>query len=137
MENFETTHPRFKITSETGKFLFAIYLITAVLVGINMLIAMMNSSFEYVAEDKQCLNWNMSRTAMWLEFADNDEYLLPPPYNILHYPVQVCMRKWKAEEKEKSKDPAEKMEMNKVDDPGREGILQKIVNRYLENDTKE
>ena len=49
MENFEITHPRFKITSETGKFLFAIYLITAVLVGINMLIAMMNSSFEYVA----------------------------------------------------------------------------------------
>jgi hypothetical protein len=48
-ENFEKTHPRFKITSKTGKFLFAIYLITAVLVGINMLIAMMNNSFEYVA----------------------------------------------------------------------------------------
>ena len=49
VENFETTHPNFKVTSNTGKLLFAIYLISAVLVGINMLIAMMNNSFEYVA----------------------------------------------------------------------------------------
>jgi hypothetical protein len=49
IENFETTHPKFEITSDTGKILFAVYLISAVLVGINMLIAMMNNSFEYVA----------------------------------------------------------------------------------------
>ena len=49
IEIFEGTHPKFHVTSKTGKFLFAIYLITAVLVGINMLIAMMNNSFEYVA----------------------------------------------------------------------------------------
>ncbi len=49
IEKFETTHPKFQLTSKTGKFLFAIYLISAVLVGINMLIAMMNNSFEYVA----------------------------------------------------------------------------------------
>ena len=49
VEKFEGTHPKFNVTSNTGKFLFAIYLITAVLVGINMLIAMMNNSFEYFA----------------------------------------------------------------------------------------
>ncbi|CAB3992312.1 short transient receptor potential channel 3-like, partial [Paramuricea clavata] len=91
MENFGKTHPRYKITSETGKFLFAIYLIFAVVVGINMLIAMMNNSFEYVAEDKRCLNWKMSRTAMWLEFTDKADFWLPPPYNILHYLIYFVM----------------------------------------------
>lgn len=48
VDDFEKTHPRFKITSSIGKFLFAIYLISVVLVGLNMLIAMMNNSYEHV-----------------------------------------------------------------------------------------
>jgi hypothetical protein len=35
----------------------------------------------------------MSRTAMWLEFADEDDYLLPPPYNVLHYPISYVCKK--------------------------------------------
>ena len=53
VEKFESTHPKFKITSDTGKLLFGVYLITAVLVGINMLIAMMNNSFEYVTVSQE------------------------------------------------------------------------------------
>jgi hypothetical protein len=49
VEKFETPHPRFNITANTGKLMFAIYLIIVVLVGVNMLIAMMNNSYEYVA----------------------------------------------------------------------------------------
>ncbi|XP_028397955.1 uncharacterized protein LOC114521651 [Dendronephthya gigantea] len=65
IEKFDSTHPKFEITSKVGKVLFAIYLIIAVLVGINMLIAMMNNSFEYVANDKDDMKWKMSRAAMW------------------------------------------------------------------------
>jgi hypothetical protein len=49
VKNFEITNPRFGITSKTGKLMFAIYLISVVLVGMNLLIAMMNNSYEYVA----------------------------------------------------------------------------------------
>ena len=99
IEKFETTHSKFEITSKTGKFLFAVYLISAVLVGINMLIAMMNNSFEHVTDDKDALNWKMSRTAMWLEFARKEDDLLPPPYNILQLLFSICEKflpKWKA-----------------------------------------
>lgn len=63
VEKFESTHQKFGITREVGKILFAIYLITAVLVGINMLIAMMNNSFEYVAVSQKCFTENVLTVA--------------------------------------------------------------------------
>ena len=50
LEDFYTTGKRrFKITQETGEFLFGAFSICAVLVGVNMLIAMMNNSYEFFA----------------------------------------------------------------------------------------
>ena len=49
LDEFETTGERFEITRETGKLMFAMFSIIAVMVGINMLIAMMNNSFEHIA----------------------------------------------------------------------------------------
>jgi hypothetical protein len=48
VDKFETNQRRFGITSETGKIIFAAYLISAVLVGINMLIAMMSNTYNYI-----------------------------------------------------------------------------------------
>ncbi|CAB4021493.1 short transient receptor potential channel 4-like, partial [Paramuricea clavata] len=92
VKNFEIANPRFGITSKTGKLMFAIYLISVVLVGMNLLIAMMNNSYEYVANDKTALNWTMDKTALWLEFAQKDDYILPPPYCILQIVIYVCDR---------------------------------------------
>ncbi|CAB3999926.1 Hypothetical predicted protein [Paramuricea clavata] len=91
----------------------------------------------------------MSRTAMWLEFADDkDDYLLPPPYNVLHIPISYFRKKWKERkvDPERKKDP-EKIEMNDIDnDDGNKKlknldrkriILQDIALRYLEKKTKE
>ena len=47
--DFETTDERFNYTKETGTFLFAMFSICAVIVGINMLIAMMNNSYELIS----------------------------------------------------------------------------------------
>ena len=49
LEYFNTKGEQFEITQETGKFLFGMFSICAVMVGLNMLIAMMNNSYEFIA----------------------------------------------------------------------------------------
>ena len=49
LEYFNTKGEQFEITQETGKFLFGMFSICAVMVGLNMLIAMMNNSYEFFA----------------------------------------------------------------------------------------
>ena len=45
---FEVAEIRFKTTEYTAKFLFGLFLISVVLVSLNMLIAMMNNTFNKV-----------------------------------------------------------------------------------------
>lgn len=49
LEEFETKDRTFEITEETGKVLFAFYSICAIVVALNMLIAMMSHSFEAIS----------------------------------------------------------------------------------------
>jgi hypothetical protein len=52
LEDFDTKDRTFKITEETGKILFAFYSICAIMVALNMLIAMMSHSYEYISVRK-------------------------------------------------------------------------------------
>ena len=52
LEEFETKDRTFDITQETGKILFAFYSICAIMVALNMLIAMMSHSYEYISVRK-------------------------------------------------------------------------------------
>ena len=47
-EEFETKNEKLAITQRTGKILFALYSVCAVVVALNMLIAMMSNSFDYI-----------------------------------------------------------------------------------------
>lgn len=47
-QSFQTKDPNFTITRETGVFLFGLFQILAVIVAVNMLIAMMTKSFENI-----------------------------------------------------------------------------------------
>ena len=49
LDEFETKNHTFEITEKTGKVLFAFYSICAVMVALNMLIAMMSHSYEYIS----------------------------------------------------------------------------------------
>ena len=49
LDDFETKDKSFEITQETGKVLFAFYSIFAVMVALNMLIAMMTHSYENIS----------------------------------------------------------------------------------------
>lgn len=49
LDVFNTDDHTFKITQKTGKWLFAFYSICAVMVALNMLIAMMAHSYDYIS----------------------------------------------------------------------------------------
>jgi hypothetical protein len=52
LEEFETKDGTFKITQKTAKFFFAFYSICAIIVALNMLIAMMGNSYDYISVRK-------------------------------------------------------------------------------------
>ena len=49
LSDFDTKDSTFEITQETGRLLFAMYSILAVLIALNMLIAMMSHSYDYIS----------------------------------------------------------------------------------------
>lgn len=53
LEAFELESSTFYITQTTGETLFAIFNIVAILISLNMLIAMMSNSFQQIAVGKR------------------------------------------------------------------------------------
>lgn len=80
--------PAFYLTQLFGRLGFLIYLVCTVIVALNMLIAMMNNSFDRVMgdEDKE---WKFSRAQMWLEYIDKGN-AIPVPFNLLYYIFYFC-----------------------------------------------
>ncbi|XP_028395064.1 short transient receptor potential channel 5-like [Dendronephthya gigantea] len=87
LEDFETKDHTFEISAQTGKILFAFYSICAVMVALNMLIAMMTHSYEYISQDED-IQWKFSRTQLWLEFVEKGS-TLPSPYNLIPNPRAI------------------------------------------------
>jgi hypothetical protein len=52
LEDFDTKDEKLAITQKTGKILFAMYSVCGVVVALNMLIAMMSNSFDYISVRK-------------------------------------------------------------------------------------
>lgn len=79
--------PAFHLTAVIGRiFLFA-YGICTTLVAINMLIAMMNNSYERIMEDAD-QEWKFSRSRLWLDYI-NEGNFVPVPFNIAYYSLYL------------------------------------------------
>jgi hypothetical protein len=61
--------------------LFAVYQIIVVIILLNLLIAMMNSTTQKIA-DKKLLYWKFVRTRVWLDFIST-RHIIPPPTDLL------------------------------------------------------
>merc|ERR1711970_1243171 len=66
-----------------GMFLFGAFLLFNVVILLNALIAIMNSTLKVVHMDK-VKKWKFARTTMWLKHFDSN-YILPCPFNLLEY----------------------------------------------------
>nr|XP_018669251.1 short transient receptor potential channel 4-like [Ciona intestinalis] len=75
-------------TETMGRFLLAVYHAIAIIVILNMLIAMMSKSYEITSENEE-REWKFHRTAMWIRFIRR-EAIRPPPMNLIPHPHVVC-----------------------------------------------
>ncbi|XP_023238515.1 transient-receptor-potential-like protein isoform X1 [Centruroides sculpturatus] len=70
-----------------GQGLFMSYHVTAIVVLVNMLIAMMTKSFQ-VIEDHADREWKFARSKLWMGYFD-EGCTLPPPFNIIISPKSI------------------------------------------------
>uniref|UniRef100_A0A8C8K5J7 Transient receptor ion channel domain-containing protein n=1 Tax=Oncorhynchus tshawytscha TaxID=74940 RepID=A0A8C8K5J7_ONCTS len=73
-----------KFIENIGYVLYGIYNVTMVVVLLNMLIAMINSSYQEIEDDAD-VEWKFARSKLWLSYFDNGK-TLPPPFSIVPTP---------------------------------------------------
>ncbi|XP_056911070.1 short transient receptor potential channel 4-like isoform X2 [Takifugu flavidus] len=73
-----------QFTEFVGTTMFGTYNIISLVVLLNMLIAMMNNSYQHIA-DHADIEWKFARTKLWMSYFEEGA-TLPPPFNIVPSP---------------------------------------------------
>uniref|UniRef100_A0A672QR55 Short transient receptor potential channel 4-like n=1 Tax=Sinocyclocheilus grahami TaxID=75366 RepID=A0A672QR55_SINGR len=79
--NVDANH---EFTEFVGATMFGTYNIISLVVLLNMLIAMMNNSYQHIA-DHADIEWKFARTKLWMSYFEEGG-TLPPPFNIIPSP---------------------------------------------------
>uniref|UniRef100_A0A8C4WZV8 Transient receptor ion channel domain-containing protein n=1 Tax=Eptatretus burgeri TaxID=7764 RepID=A0A8C4WZV8_EPTBU len=75
---------RHEFTEFVGATMFGTYNIISLVVLLNMLIAMMNNSYQLI-QDHADIEWKFARTKLWMSYFEEGA-TLPPPFNIIPSP---------------------------------------------------
>ncbi|XP_071353529.1 short transient receptor potential channel 6 [Trachinotus anak] len=133
-----------KFIENIGYVLYGVYNIIMVVVLLNMLIAMFNSSFQEIEDDAD-VEWKFARAKLWFSYFEYGG-TLPVPFNLVPSPKSVvslllAIRKflWAAPQEKSEENSNDEMELNKLrqqEDLGMEASLgpthhQKIMNRLI------
>ncbi|XP_076019099.1 short transient receptor potential channel 5a [Genypterus blacodes] len=78
---------RHEFTEFVGATMFGTYNVISLVVLLNMLIAMMNNSYQLIA-DHADIEWKFARTKLWMSYFDEGG-TLPPPINIIPSPKSI------------------------------------------------
>uniref|UniRef100_A0A5F8HJ09 Transient receptor potential cation channel subfamily C member 7 n=1 Tax=Monodelphis domestica TaxID=13616 RepID=A0A5F8HJ09_MONDO len=73
-----------KFIENIGYVLYGVYNVTMVVVLLNMLIAMINNSYQEIEEDAD-VEWKFARAKLWLSYFDEGR-TLPAPFNLVPSP---------------------------------------------------
>ncbi|XP_076129796.1 short transient receptor potential channel 4-like [Alosa pseudoharengus] len=85
--------PEHEFTEFVGATMFGTYNIISLVVLLNMLIAMMNNSYQHIA-DHADIEWKFARTKLWMSYFEEGG-TLPPPFNIIPSPKSLWyLFKW-------------------------------------------
>ncbi|KAM9318321.1 short transient receptor potential channel 4b isoform 2-T2 [Pholidichthys leucotaenia] len=76
--------PSHEFTEFVGATMFGTYNIISLVVLLNMLIAMMNNSYQHIA-DHADIEWKFARTKLWMSYFEEGG-TLPSPFNIIPSP---------------------------------------------------
>ncbi|XP_066305104.1 short transient receptor potential channel 5-like [Branchiostoma lanceolatum] len=119
------------LTMYVGQALYGLYLVVAVVVLLNMLIAMMSNSYQQIA-DNETTEWRFEVTKLMLRYI-RDDTTLPVPFNLIPSPKFIynnvikkcCLRhRYKRELDNKLQAKAENNRRYKE-------VLARLVRRYL------
>ncbi|XP_070761558.1 short transient receptor potential channel 4b [Enoplosus armatus] len=79
--------PDHEFTEFVGSTMFGTYNVISLVVLLNMLIAMMNNSYQHIA-DHADIEWKFARTKLWMSYFEEGG-TLPSPFNIIPSPKAV------------------------------------------------
>uniref|UniRef100_A0A671XZ76 Transient receptor potential cation channel, subfamily C, member 6b n=1 Tax=Sparus aurata TaxID=8175 RepID=A0A671XZ76_SPAAU len=108
-----------KFIENIGYVLYGVYNIIMVIVLLNMLIAMFNSSFQEIEDDSD-VEWKFARAKLWLSYFEYGG-TLPVPFNLVPNPTSIIsfmlgIRQflWDVPQGKGKGNPNDEMELNKV-----------------------
>uniref|UniRef100_A0A8C0CQT8 Transient receptor potential cation channel subfamily C member 6 n=1 Tax=Balaenoptera musculus TaxID=9771 RepID=A0A8C0CQT8_BALMU len=116
-----------KFIENIGYVLYGVYNVTMVIVLLNMLIAMINSSFQEIEDDAD-VEWKFARAKLWFSYFEEGR-TLPVPFNLVPSPKSLFylllrLKKWISELFQGHKKGfQEDVEMNKRNEEKKFGIL--------------
>ncbi|KAM6932781.1 short transient receptor potential channel 4-like [Lycodopsis pacificus] len=79
--------PPHEFTEFVGRTMFGTYNVISLVVLLNMLIAMMNNSYQHIA-DHADIEWKFARTKLWMSYFEEGG-TLPSPFNIIPSPKSI------------------------------------------------
>ncbi|XP_069468696.1 short transient receptor potential channel 5 [Ambystoma mexicanum] len=134
---------RHEFTEFVGATMFGTYNVISLVVLLNMLIAMMNNSYQLIA-DHADIEWKFARTKLWMSYFDEGG-TLPPPFNIIPSPksiwylckwihCQVCPAKDSEDENKKHenlKTFTERHADNLIQNQHYQEVIRNLVKRYV------
>ncbi|KAK0145837.1 Short transient receptor potential channel 6 [Merluccius polli] len=144
----DTNH---KFIENTGYILYGVYNIIMVIVLLNMLIAMFNSSFQEIEDDSD-VEWKFARSKLWFSYFEHGS-TLPVPFNLVPSPKCILgtalgiLKLLCRPPRPEAKDQLElNQELNKLNPPPDEDsvgtssapsrhqkIMNRLVKRYIIN----
>ncbi|XP_029441668.1 short transient receptor potential channel 5 [Rhinatrema bivittatum] len=134
---------RHEFTEFVGATMFGTYNVISLVVLLNMLIAMMNNSYQLIA-DHADIEWKFARTKLWMSYFDEGG-TLPPPFNIVPSPKstwylckwihkQLCPAKEVEDEQKKHenlKTFTERHADNLIQNQHYQEVIRNLVKRYV------
>ncbi|XP_078684805.1 short transient receptor potential channel 4-like [Branchiostoma floridae x Branchiostoma belcheri] len=134
-------------TEFVGTWMFGAYNVIALIVLLNMLIAMMNNSYQHIA-DHADTEWKFARTKLWLSYFEEGG-TLPPPFNIVPSPKffwytimwvknscsEICNFRKKQLNRMRSIGKMTAIKLRK--DMAYKDVIQNLVRRYIANEIRD
>ncbi|ELK16511.1 Short transient receptor potential channel 6 [Pteropus alecto] len=145
-----------KFIENIGYVLYGVYNVTMVIVLLNMLIAMINSSFQEIEDDAD-VEWKFARAKLWFSYFEEGR-TLPVPFNLVPSPKSLFylllrLKKWISElfqghkkgfqedaemnklghSKQSSIRSSEDFQLNSFNNPPRQyqKIMKRLIKRYV------
>ncbi|XP_033119925.1 short transient receptor potential channel 4-like isoform X2 [Anneissia japonica] len=129
--------PEHYVTEFVGAWMLGVYCITTIIVLVNLLIAMMNTSFQHIVE-KTDENWKFARSRTWISYFD-ESGSLPPPFNIIPSPKTIYyILRWLKRKacsltvkRNSEKDIRKNVLKRRENDENYQKVVRNLVKRYL------